>query len=74
MLAPSVCIHFFLSSWSIETAAVFTKGDRYNREVRVIPVDFNDGQSVYADIQAEISDLDVAVLGETITITLYMCY
>ena len=39
-------------------------GDRYNREVRVIPVDFSDGQSVYADIQAEISDLDVAVLGE----------
>ena len=39
-------------------------GDQYNREVRVIPVDFSDGQSVYADIQAEISDLDVAVLGE----------
>ena len=41
-------------------------GDQYNREVRVIPVDFSDGQSVYADIQAEISDLDVAVLGKTI--------
>ena len=40
-------------------------GERYGREVRVIPVDFSDGQSVYADIQAEISDLDVAVLGET---------
>ena len=39
-------------------------GDQYKREVRVIPVDFSDGQSVYADIQAEISDLDVAVLGE----------
>ena len=39
-------------------------GDQYNREVRVIPVDFSEGQSVYADIQAEISDLDVAVLGE----------
>ena len=39
-------------------------GNQYNREVRVIPVDFTDGQSVYADIQAEISDLDVAVLGE----------
>ena len=37
--------------------------NRYNREVRVIPVDFTEGQSVYADIQAEISDLDVAVLG-----------
>ena len=30
----------------------------------MIPVDFSEGQSVYADIQAEISDLDVAVLGE----------
>ena len=39
-------------------------GNQYNREVRVIPVDFTDGQSVYAHIQAEISDLDVAVLGE----------
>ena len=37
--------------------------NRYNREVRVIPIDFTEGQSVYADIQAEISDLDVAVLG-----------
>ena len=41
-----------------------SSGERYNREVRLIPVDFSDGQSVYADIQAEISDLDVAVLGE----------
>ena len=27
-------------------------------------MDFSLGQSVYSDIQAEISDLDVAVLGE----------
>ena len=40
--------------------------NRYNREVRVIPVDFTEGQSVYADIQAEISDLDVAVLGNSL--------
>ena len=40
--------------------------NRYNREVRVIPVDFTEGQSVYADIQAEISDLDVAVLGNPV--------
>ena len=40
------------------------KGEKYKREVRVITVDFSDGQSVYSDIQAEISDLDVAVLGK----------
>ena len=27
-------------------------------------MDFSEGQSVYSDIQAEISDLDVAVLGK----------
>ena len=43
---------------------------QYNREARVILVDFTDGQSVYADIQAEISDLDVAVLGEKSCLTL----
>ena len=36
----------------------------------MILVDFTDGQSVYADIQAEISDLDVAVLGEKPCLTL----
>ena len=29
----------------------------------MIPVDFNEGQNVYDDIQAEISDLDIAILG-----------
>ena len=29
----------------------------------MIPVDFSEGQSVYDDIQAEISDLDIAILG-----------
>ena len=36
---------------------------KYDCDVRVIPVDFTDGQSVYEDIQAEISDLDVGILG-----------
>ena len=39
------------------------QGSKYNRDVRVIPVDFSEGQSVYDDIQAEISDLDIAILG-----------
>ena len=38
-------------------------GSKYNRDVRVVPVDFSMGQSVYEDIQAEISDLDVGILG-----------
>ncbi len=39
-------------------------GEGYGREVRTVSVDFSQGQSVYDDIQAEISDLDVAILGE----------
>ena len=38
-------------------------GDRYDKEVRYLSVDFSHGQDVYDDIQAEISDIDVAVLG-----------
>ena len=44
-------------------------GERYGREVRVLSVDFSQGQQVYDDIQAEISDLDVAILGEYIVMT-----
>ena len=31
--------------------------------MRIVAVDFTKGQSVYEDIQSEISDLDVGVLG-----------
>ena len=34
--------------------------------MRIVAVDFTNGQSVYEDIQSEISDLDVAVLGITV--------
>ena len=61
----SVCLIDQLQS--LKMVLFVISGNQYNREVRVIPVDFTDGQSVYADIQAEISDLDVAVLGEKIT-------
>ena len=43
-------------------------GSQYDRDVRVIPVDFTQGQSVYDDIQAEISDLDIGILGTNILI------
>ena len=45
-------------------------GSQYNRDVRVIPVDFTQGQSVYSDIQAEISDLDIGILGKDYNDTL----
>ena len=62
--AVASIIRVCLSTRLVHDQIVVFSGDQYNREVRVIPVDFSDGQSVYADIQAEISDLDVAVLGE----------
>ncbi|XP_019858264.1 PREDICTED: very-long-chain 3-oxoacyl-CoA reductase-like [Amphimedon queenslandica] len=43
---------------------------KYNRDVRVIPVDFSEGQSVYDDIQAEISDLDIAILVNNVGLSL----
>ena len=60
VLSELACYQVIYTSWFV----CVSTGNQYNREVRVIPVDFTDGQSVYADIQAEISDLDVAVLGE----------
>ena len=37
--------------------------NKYNREVRIIPVDFSKGQVVYEDIETKLNDLDIAVLG-----------
>ena len=38
-------------------------GDKYGREVRIIPVDFSDGQVVYPKIAEELKDLDIGILG-----------
>ena len=38
--------------------------DKYNRECRVIPVDFSSGLDIYSDISDQLSGLDVGVLGE----------
>ena len=46
-------------------------GSQYDRDVRVIPVDFTQGQSVYDDIQAEISDLDIGILGKDTLIMIH---
>lgn len=36
---------------------------KYNREVRIVVVDFTDGQEVYPRIAGELKDLDVGILG-----------
>ena len=39
--------------------------EKYGREVRVIPVDFTDGQDIYPQIEEELKDLDIGILGES---------
>ena len=43
---------------------IFITEDKYNRECRVIPVDFTAGLDIYSDISDQLSGLDVGVLGE----------
>ena len=43
---------------------IFISEDKYNRECRVIPVDFSAGLDIYSDISDQLSGLDVGVLGE----------
>jgi 17beta-estradiol 17-dehydrogenase / very-long-chain 3-oxoacyl-CoA reductase len=43
---------------------------KYDRDVRVISADFSKGQDVYAIVQSEISDLDVAVLVNNVGLSL----
>ena len=38
-------------------------GQKYGRSVRVIPVDFTDGQEVYPQIAQKLQDLDIGILG-----------
>ena len=63
-LAQSVSHMIAVTLMEISVCALLTAGKNYRREVRVIPVDFTKGQKLYSGIEAEISDLDVAVLGE----------
>ena len=37
--------------------------EKYGHEVRVIPVDFTDGQSVYPQIEEKLKDLNIGILG-----------
>ena len=38
--------------------------EKYGCEVRVIPVDFSDGQEIYPRIAEELQDLDIGILGK----------
>ena len=38
-------------------------GEKYGREVVVIPVDFSDGMEIYPNIAEQLNDLDIGVLG-----------
>ena len=38
-------------------------GEKYGREVRVIAVDFSEGQEIYPQLEEQLRDLDIGVLG-----------
>ena len=38
--------------------------EKYSCEVRIIPVDFSDGQEIYPRIAEELQDLDIGLLGK----------
>ncbi len=38
--------------------------NKFNRETRVIPVDFSDDLSIYSRLSDELSDLNIGVLGK----------
>ena len=38
--------------------------EKYNREVRIIPVDFSEGHEIYPRIADELQDLDIGVLSK----------
>ena len=42
----------------------FSPEEKYGCEVRVIPVDFSEGQELYPRIAEELQDLDIGVLGK----------
>lgn len=37
--------------------------NKYNREVRIVVVDFTDGQEVYPRMAEELKDMDIGILG-----------
>ena len=41
---------------------------KYSREVKVVAVDFSDGQDVYPQIAEELKDLEIGVLGKEMSV------
>ena len=48
---------------SLASSPTHLPEEKHNREVRIIPVDFSDGQELYPRIAEELQDLDIGVLG-----------
>ena len=38
--------------------------EKYQREVRIISVDFSEGKNIYPNIAEQLQDLDIGILGE----------
>ena len=66
------CLFSLLSSSLPQTALtplslsslLLSPEETYSCEVRIIPVDFSDGQEIYPHIAEELQDLDIGVLGK----------
>lgn len=43
---------------------LFISGQKYDRQVIIIAVDFTDGQSVYLKLAEQLNDLNIGVLSE----------
>ena len=46
-------------------------GEKYSRDVRVIPVDFSSGMEIYPRLAEELKDLDVGVLSKNTLILFF---
>ena len=52
---------------------IFFPGEKYGRDVRVIPVDFSEGQHIYPALAEQIQDLNIGILSMLIHIAKNQC-
>ena len=55
---------------SLPPSLLPSPGEKYGREVRMIAVDFSEGQEIYPQIEEQLRDLDIGILGRK---TLWIC-
>ena len=46
---------------------IFFPGEKYGRDVRIVFVDFSEGQSIYPALAEQIQDLDIGILSMKLT-------